>query len=91
MDVACGTYTIGVNAFGSSPPDHEYRVFVTLGSDPARTEEPLAEVLDEVDWLSAGGGQKYLDTVKELLHSSRQERLRENGFWAQADQAAVQR
>ena len=35
----------------------------------------------EVEWLRAGGEQRYLDTVKELLRSSREEQLRENGFW----------
>ena len=86
-----GTYSISVNASGSSLPDHEYRVSVIFGSDPNRTEELLAEVLVEVDWLREGGEQKYLDTVKELLRTSRQEQLRENGFWLRQIQAAVQR
>ena len=47
--------------------------------------------MEEVDWLRAGGEQKYLDTVKELLRTSRQEQLRENGFWLGQIQAAVQR
>ncbi len=45
----------------------------------------------EIEWLRAGGEQRYLDTVKELLRSSREERLRENGFWLGQIQAVVQR
>ena len=86
-----GTYSISVNATGSSLPDHEYQVSIIFGSDPTRTEELLAEVLAEVNWLRAGGEQKYLDTVKELLRTSRQEQLRENGFWLRQIQAAAQR
>ena len=38
-----------------------------------------------------GGEQKYLDTVKEQLRTSRQEQLRDNGFWLGQIRAAVQR
>ena len=86
-----GTYSIRVNATGSSLPDPEYRVSIIFGSDPSRVEELLEEVLEEVDWLRAGGEQKYLDTVKELLRTSRQEQLRDNGFWLRQIRAAVQR
>ena len=86
-----GTYSISVSAGGSLLPDPEYLVAVIFGSDPSRTEELFAEVLAEVDWLQAGGEQDYLDTVKELLRTSRQEQLRDNGFWLGQIQAAVQR
>ena len=42
-------------------------------------------------WLRTGGEQKYLDTVKELLRTSREEQLRDNGFWLNQIQSAVQR
>ncbi len=86
-----GTYSIGVNARGSRLPDPQYLVSVIFGSDPARTEEILEEIFAEVDWLQAGGEQEYLDTVKELLRTSRQEDLRDNGFWLGQIQAAAQR
>ena len=38
-----------------------------------------------------GGEQEYLDTVKELLRTSRQEDLRNNGFWINQIRAAAQR
>ena len=86
-----GTYSIGVNAGGSSLPDEEYLISVIFGSDPSRAEELFGEVLDEVEWLRMGGEQEYLDTVKELLRTSRQEDLRNNGFWLNQIRAAAQR
>ena len=86
-----GTYSIGVNASSSTLPDTEYQTSVIFGSDPSRVEELFEEVMDEVDWLREGGEQQYLDTVKEQLRTSRQEDLRENGFWLGQIRAAVQR
>ena len=87
-----GTYSIRVNADNSRLlPDPEYQASIVFGSDPSRVEELLEEVMQEVDWLRAGGEQKYLDTVKELLRTSRQEQLRDNGFWLSQIRAAVQR
>ena len=86
-----GTYSIGVNARGSSLPDAEYLVSIIFGSDPSRTEELFGEVLEEVEWLRAGGEEEYLDKVKELLGTSREKQLRENGFWLSQIRAAVQR
>ena len=86
-----GTYSIGVNAGASTLPDTEYQISVIFGSDPTRVEELFEEVMDEVDWLREGGEQKYLDTVKEQLRTSRQEQLRDNGFWLGQIRAAVQR
>ncbi len=86
-----GTYSIGVNARGSSLPDPEYLIYIIFGSDPSRTEELFGEVLKEVEWLRAGGDQEYLDKVKELLRTSREEELRENRFWLTQIWLAVQR
>ncbi len=85
-----GTYSIFVDAGGSRLPDPEYLVAIIFGSDPTRTEELFEEVLEEVDWLRAGGEQEYLDKVKELLRTNREERLRENGFWLNQIQTAAQ-
>ena len=48
-------------------------------------------MIAEIDWLREGGEQSYLDTVKELMRTSRVEQLRENGFWIGQIQAAAQR
>ena len=86
-----GTYHIGVNAGSSTLPDTEYQTTIIFGSEPSRVEELFDEVMDQVDWLREAGEQRYLDTVKELLRTARQEQLRENGFWLGEIRAAVQR
>ena len=87
-----GTYSINVYTSGTEPlPDPEYQVYVLFGSDPERVEELLGEVFDQIDWLQMGGEQKYLDTAKELFRTSRQERLRENGFWLTQIRTAARR
>ncbi len=87
-----GTYSINVYTSGTEPlPDPEYQVYVLFGSDPERVEELFAEVLDQIDWLQMGDEQKYLDTAKELFRTSRQERLRENGFWLTQIRTAARR
>ena len=80
----------GVNASSSSAPDTEYQVYALFDSDPDRVEELFEVVLEEMEWLIDGGEQKYLDTAKELLRSSREERLRENSFWLSQIRAIVQ-
>ena len=87
-----GTYSIGVNTSGTEPlPDPEYQVYVLFGSDPERIEELLDEVFDQIDWLQTGGEQRYLDTAKELLRTSRQEQLRENEFWLEEIRTTARR
>ena len=76
-----GTYSIFVSARSSVLPDHEYQVAIIFGSDPERVGELTGEIEVELDWIRAGGEQKYLDTAKELLRSMREEQLRTNGFW----------
>ena len=84
------SYGVFVNARGSRLPDQEYLASIIFGSDPTRTEELFGEVLDEVNWLQEGGEQEYLDTVKEQLRTSREEQLRQNGFWLSQIQTAAQ-
>ena len=86
-----GTYSVGANARSTLLPDPEYRVSIGFGSDPARAEELLAEVFEELDWLREGGEQEYLDTVKELLRTPREEQLRDNGFWLSQIQTVTRR
>ena len=86
-----GTYSIGVNASSSRLPDPEYEIFIAYGSDPSRADELFDAVREELDWLRAGGEQKYLDTSRELLRNPRQEQLRNNAFWLNRIQNTMQR
>ena len=86
-----GTYFVSVNANLRLLPDPEYQVSIFYGSDPSRADELLDEVMEEIDWLRNGGEQKYLDTVKELLRTPREEQLRDNGFWLNQIRTTLQR
>ena len=86
-----GTYFAFASARASRIPEPEYRISISFGSDPARADELLMEVFEELEWLRDGGEQEYLDTVKELLRTPREERLRDNGFWLGQIQSSLQR
>ena len=86
-----GTYSVGASARANLLPDAEYRISIGFGSDPARADELLMEVFEELAWLRDGGEQDYLDTAKELLRNPREEQLRDNGFWLGQIQSSLQR
>ena len=86
-----GTYFAFASARASRIPEPEYRISISFGSDPARADELLMEVFEELEWLRDGGEQEYLDTVKELLRTPREEQLRDNGFWLGQIQSSLQR
>ncbi len=86
-----GTYSVGASARARLIPDAEYLISIGFGSDPARADELLMEVFEELAWLREGGEQGYLDTAKELLRNPREEQLRDNGFWLGQIQSSVQR
>ena len=86
-----GTYAIGVSGSVGSIPDSEYLFYVLFGSDPARVEELVDAVEVEIAWLRDGGEQSYLDTVKEQFRTSREEQVRQNGFWVGQIETVLQR
>ncbi|MCY3655493.1 MAG: insulinase family protein [Chloroflexi bacterium] len=86
-----GTYSISVSARARLLPDHEYQIAIIFGSDPTRVQELIGEVEVELDWIGAGGEQRYLDTAKELLRTTREEQLRTNGFWLSQIRGTAQR
>ena len=85
-----GTYSINAFANVRPLPNPEYQVAILFGSDPTRVEELVAAVAAELEWLRAGGEQSYLDTAREVLRTSREEQVRQNGFWLGQIEAAVQ-
>ena len=86
-----GTYSVGAITRASRLPDPEFLFYVIFGSDPARADELFDAIFEEIAWLRDGGEQDYLDTVKELLRTPREEQLRDNSFWRGQIQAVVQR
>ena len=86
-----GTYSVGAISRATRFPEPEYLLYVIFGSDPARADELFDAIFEEIAWLRDGGEQDYLDTVKELLRTPREEQLRDNSFWRGQIQAVVQR
>ena len=86
-----GTYLVIVLTSGFALPDPEYLIAIGFPSDPERADELFEEVLIGVDWARDGAEQRYLNTAKEILRSSREEQLRRNGFWLGQIRDAVQR
>ena len=86
-----GTYSVGAISRATRFPEPEYLLYVIFGSDPARADELFDAVFEEINWLRDGGEQDYLDTVKELLRTPREEQLRDNGFWLGQIQSLAQR
>jgi zinc protease len=77
-----GTYSVGVSASASRVPRDEYRVSISFGSDPARTEALVRAVFAQIDTLQARGPRPAdLAKVKETLIRSRETNLRENSWW----------
>ena len=77
-----GTYSVGVSASASRVPRDEYRVSISFGSDPARTDSLVRAVFAQIDTLRASGPRPAdLAKVKETLIRSRETNLRENGWW----------
>jgi len=76
-----GTYSVGAITRASRLPDPEFLFYVIFGSDPARADELFDAIFEEIAWLRDGGEQDYLDTVKELLRTNREDDLRDNRFW----------
>ena len=86
-----GTYSVGAISRATRVPNPEYLLYVIFGSDPARADELFDAVFEEIAWLRDGGEQDYLDTVKELLRTPREEQLRDNSFWVNQIQSVVRR
>ena len=86
-----GAYAINAYVNTQLLPDPEYQIVVIFGSDPNRVDELFGEVEAEIDWLRSGGEQEYLDTVKELLRTPREEQLRTNTFWSNQIRTIAQR
>ena len=76
-----GTYAIQAGTRATALPDANFLFWIIFGSDPDRVQELLGAVEGELEWLRDGGEQEYLDTVKELLRTNREDDLRENSFW----------
>ena len=77
-----GTYGVGVNISLTDKPIERYKLTISFGSDPKRTEELSQVVGSQIDSLKILGlPADYLQKVKEMQRRSRETGLRENSFW----------
>ncbi len=78
-----GTYSVGVNAGYSRFPDPSYSVSVGFGSDPARRDELLSAVFQEIAAFKEAGPsdedvQKVLEAERRTMETNRES----NPWWA---------
>jgi zinc protease len=77
-----GVYGVGVGGSLSRAAHQERGFSVSFGCDPARVDELVKAVFDEIAGLQkAGIGADYLEKVKQTFTREREIQLRNNGFW----------
>jgi zinc protease len=77
-----GTYGIWIRATPLKYPRERYRFTLYFGSDPARADELVETIFEQIDSLStAGTTDKYLQKVKETQRREYEKNLKENKYW----------
>ena len=77
-----GVYGVGVGGAIARAPHQERSFSISFGCDPARVDELVKAVFDEIAQIQkAGIGADYLEKVKQTFSRERETRLRSNGFW----------
>jgi zinc protease len=77
-----GVYGIGASGRVIRSPHQERTFTVRFGCDPARVDELIKAVYDEIALTVKDPDQSYLDKVRETFSRSRETDLRTNSFWA---------
>ncbi len=79
-----GTYGVGVSASPGRVPREEYTFAIDFGSDPARMEQLVGAVFQEIDRLQeAGATVEDLAKVREADLRETEVNLTRNGYWLQ--------
>ena len=77
-----GTYGIRASGAPSLYPRKEYSVSVSWGCDPARVDELVKIVMQQLDSLKIRKiDQVYIDKVKEIQRRNQEVSKKENRFW----------
>jgi len=80
-----GTYGIRCSGSPSLYPRKEYSLRISWGCDPARVDELVKTVIQQVDSLKmTPPDQTYIDKVKEIQKRNREINLKQNQFWMSA-------
>ena len=80
-----GTYGIRCSGSPSLYPRKEYSLTISWGCDPARVDELVKTVIQQIDSLKmTPPDQSYIDKVKEIQKRNREINLKQNQFWMSA-------
>ena len=86
-----GTYGVGVSATCSHIPYDRYRVSISWGSAPERTDELIAAMWSVIDSVKAGViSDSNLVKIREMAVRGHETALKENGSWIGAMQDAAE-
>lgn len=77
-----GTYGVEVYASPQKFPEERYSIVVTFGCDPARVDEMIKALNEEIDSLKQKNvDNSYIAKVKETQRREFETNLKENRFW----------
>jgi zinc protease len=77
-----GTYSITARAGAQRIPNPEFSVTISFGCDPARLNDLVARVYEEVEkFKNEGPTEKQLADEREALLRSYESASKQNGFW----------
>ena len=80
-----GTYSVRVSGGADREPRPEYTVSLGFGADPARVDELVAAVFEDVAALKGDGPEaRLVQNVREGARREEQTALRQNGYWLSA-------
>jgi len=83
-----GTYGVSVSSALNLYPKQNYKVTISFGCDPGRTEELTNTIFQVIDSLKTFGPKDiYITKVKETQLRSYETSLKENTFWVRALQS----
>jgi zinc protease len=80
-----GTYGVSVSSALNHFPKQNYKVTISFGCDPDRTEELINAIFQVIDSLQTFGPEDiYITKVRETQLRSYETNLKENTFWIRA-------
>jgi zinc protease len=83
-----GTYGVSVSASMNLFPREDYKISISFGCDPARTEELTSTIFKVIDSLKTFGPEDiYITKVTESQLRSYETNMKENTFWLRALQS----
>jgi zinc protease len=77
-----GVYSVSAQSSIDEKPRAEYQISVSFTCDPARVDELVAAVFDQIESLKTiGSSPENLEKIKEQQRRSRETQKETNGFW----------